>query len=126
MKNLLILFAALAIFSCRSSLNLSKNVPSCVEKKIRAALDEPVQNPPLEVWEWKAAGSTYYYFTAPCCDQFNMLYDASCNYVCAPDGGFTGRGDGKCPEFESEPEKTLIWKDERDAEGRQGMTTPEN
>ena len=39
----------------------------------------------------------YYSFTAPCCDQLNPLYDEQANYVCAPSGGFTGRGDEKCP-----------------------------
>jgi hypothetical protein len=42
-------------------------------------------------------GQTYYYTTSPCCDLLNPLYDAQGKFVCAPDGGFTGRGDGRCP-----------------------------
>jgi hypothetical protein len=43
------------------------------------------------------AGRVYYYAVSGCCDQLNPLYDAEGEYVCAPDGGFTGRGDGRCP-----------------------------
>jgi hypothetical protein len=43
------------------------------------------------------AGRAYYYAVSGCCDQLNALFDAAGGYVCAPDGGFTGRGDGRCP-----------------------------
>jgi hypothetical protein len=43
------------------------------------------------------AGRTYYYAVSGCCDQLNPVYDAEGRYVCAPDGGFSGRGDGRCP-----------------------------
>jgi hypothetical protein len=43
------------------------------------------------------AGRVYYYAGSGCCDQLNAVYDAEGEYVCAPDGGFTGRGDGRCP-----------------------------
>ena len=43
------------------------------------------------------AERVYYYTVSPCCDLFNPLYDAAGKYVCSPDGGFTGRGDGQCP-----------------------------
>ena len=46
----------------------------------------------------------------PCCDFFNEVYDDKCNYLGAPDGGFTGKGDGKIPDFfeEAKSEK-LVW-----------------
>ena len=47
------------------------------------------------------------------CDQFNYLYDSDCNIICAPDGGFIGTGDGKCPDFIEPIKKTLIWEDLR-------------
>lgn len=40
-----------------------------------------------------------YLFNAPCCDQFNRLYDADGRYICAPTGGFTGQGRGDCPAW---------------------------
>lgn len=89
------------------------DAPSCVQNKIRQIRSEPVRNPPAQVWKWEVDGQTYYYFTSPCCDQYNYLYDENCKVVCAPDGGFTGRGDGKCPVFKGEIRKTLVWKDDR-------------
>ncbi len=44
-------------------------------------------------------GKIYYQALAPCCDKFNPLYDERGHYVCAPTGGYTGRGDGQCPEL---------------------------
>jgi hypothetical protein len=43
-----------------------------------------------------------------------MLYDAAGKSMCAPDGGFSGQGDGKCPDFfQASGNKKLIWKDTR-------------
>ena len=42
-------------------------------------------------------GKVVYHVDMPCCDQFNPLYDAYWNYICSPDGGFSGRGAGDCP-----------------------------
>lgn len=52
----------------------------------------------IAVWEWPYQGRTVYEIQAGCCDRFNELYDAQGTYLCAPSGGFTGRGDGKCPD----------------------------
>ncbi len=42
-------------------------------------------------------GKFYYFIKAPCCDRGGNLYDALGNYVCNPNGGFGGMGDGRCP-----------------------------
>ncbi len=89
------------------------SVSPCLRDMIKKIRAEPVRNPPAQVWKWEADGKTYYYVTADCCDQFNYLYDENCRIVCAPSGGFTGRGDGKCPDFKGEIKKTLIWRDTR-------------
>ncbi len=108
------LLAGLAGFFCScEKIELEVSVPSCVEKKIREINKQPVWNPPAQVWKWESGGSTYYYFTSDCCDQFNLLYDDECNYVCAPDGGWSGAGDGNCPEFPEPVVRTLVWEDER-------------
>lgn len=52
----------------------------------------------IAVWEWPYQGRTVYEVQPGCCDRFNELYDAKGTYLCAPSGGFTGRGDGKCPD----------------------------
>ncbi len=118
MKNQLILsiilswVIALALSSCEES-SWKAGVPNCVVSKIKTISQQEVTNPPTEVWKWEVNGQQYVYFTSPCCDQYNYLYDKQCQEICAPDGGITGQGDGKCPEFEGEIDKTLIWKDER-------------
>lgn len=110
MPGLLLLFGML--WSCDKQ-DIEKAIPDCVVEKIEAIKAQPVYSPPGSVWEWKVDGKTYYYVTSDCCDQFNFLYDDECQEVCAPDGGFTGEGDGNCPEFNGQIEKTLIWEDER-------------
>jgi hypothetical protein len=45
-----------------------------------------------------------------CCDRTSTLYDRCGTILCAPDGGYTGRGDGRCPDFKipSDP-LNCIW-----------------
>ena len=43
---------------------------------------------------------------------FGDLYDDTCNLICHPDGGFSGIGDGSCPDIEIKKE-TLVWQDDR-------------
>jgi len=102
----------LSINAC-SKVDLNEDVPNCIEKKIKKIANKPVENPAAEVWKWEDDVNTYYYFTSDCCDQYNYLYDDKCNLVCAPDGGFTGGGDGNCPSFQGQLVKTLIWEDSR-------------
>ena len=42
------------------------------------------------------AGKPAYLIPSPCCDKFDYLYDSRGVILCAPSGGFTGRGDGSC------------------------------
>jgi len=46
-------------------------------------------------------------------EEFNFLYDDNCKKVCAPDGGFSGAGNGNCPDFQGTIERTLVWEDQR-------------
>jgi YHS domain-containing protein len=108
-----VLLFFLLILSCEKS-DIGKGVPKCINDMIDDIEKEEVRNPPTKVWKWEVDGSTYYYITSDCCDQYNYLYDENCNVVCAPDGGFTGNGDGNCPVFIKQIVSTLIWKDSRD------------
>ncbi|WP_298366252.1 hypothetical protein [uncultured Lutibacter sp.] len=110
----LMLTIALTLFntSCNKS-DLDIDVPACIESKIIAIQNNSVTNPPTEVWRWVDNNKVYYYITSDCCDQFNLLYDTQCNLICAPDGGFSGQGDGNCPTFSNNITKTLVWIDER-------------
>lgn len=53
---------------------------------------------PDQVFRFIYRQRPYFYLTASCCDRFNTVYTDTGQRVCAPDGGFTGRGDGKCPD----------------------------
>lgn len=65
---------------------------------------------PVEVTSLRYRGNTVYLLVPPCCDGFTEVYDPKGNYLCAPDGGITGRGDGKCPEFSQEAtDRKVIW-----------------
>lgn len=115
MKNKLIFFGFLTVLFLNGceKLDLAVAVPKCIEKKIKEIQDQPVANPATQVWLWEYNGTKYYYFTAACCDQFSSLYDSNCDFVCAPDGGFSGGGDGNCIPGIQAATKTLIWKDPR-------------
>ena len=55
-------------------------------------------------------GRVAYLIISPCCDQFNYLYDAQGRTLCAPSGGITGRGDGRCaeaPKIEAAPRASV-------------------
>jgi len=115
MKSILFSILAISILSLSScsKVEVNEEVPNCIEKKIQNILNEPVQNPAAKVWKWEDDQDTYYYFTSDCCDQYNYLYDNKCKLVCAPDGGFTGNGDGNCPSFQGTVVQTLVWEDPR-------------
>ena len=88
--------------------------PACIQSKIDSIKKLPVWNPPAEVHEYEYNGRKVYLISADCCDQFNSLVDENCNYICAPSGGFTGKGDRKCIDFHEKATHTrLVWKDER-------------
>ncbi|WP_246113215.1 DUF6970 domain-containing protein [Segetibacter aerophilus] len=88
--------------------------PACILSKIDSIKKDPVWNPPAEIYEYEYQGKKVYAISSNCCDFFNTVVDANCTYVCAPSGGFTGRGDGKCANFFKEAKQLrLVWKDER-------------
>jgi hypothetical protein len=80
---------------------------------------EPPANPPVSVTAYRWRGDTVYYIPPTCCDAYGTLYDEGGNIACHPDGGITGEGDGRCPEFSSQAERLrVIWSDTREPDGR--------
>jgi hypothetical protein len=67
---------------------------------------------PTELYQWTYKNKIYYYVRSSRYDGMNILYDSECNYICAPDGGLSGGGDGRCPFSCSDSSiiKELIWK----------------
>ena len=89
-------------------------IPPCIQEKIDAIQQQPKYNPPATVYRYLYGDRHVYLFSSDCCDQYNYLFDKDCNLICAPTGGITGRGDGKCANFKQmASEETLIWKDPR-------------
>lgn len=113
MKSILILaaFPSLLAMQCNKQL---KEIPGCIQQRIDQIKASPKGTDASEINEYLYKGKTVYLFTAQCCDFYNPLYDNSCNYICAPTGGITGSGDGKCSDFDANSKLIrLIWKDPR-------------
>lgn len=89
-------------------------LPPCITEMISNFKNAAPSNPPRSVTEYEWEGRKVYYITSPCCDQFNYVYDEDCKVLGAPDGGITGKGDGKVPGFrQNAKEVKLVWKDDR-------------
>ncbi len=72
---------------------------------------QPGAAAPRAVYEVAYGNGIAYYTLAGCCDQFDPLVDAKGVLVCYPSGGFTGRGDGKCPgALPPETERREVWR----------------
>ena len=111
----LIVILLLTLFrseSCKKKARI--RLPPCIVDKIEAVQQQPKYNPQATVYRYLYAGTYVYLFSSNCCDQYNYVYDRDCNIVCAPSGGITGKGDGRCLNFkEVATDETLVWRDER-------------
>ncbi|WP_439880829.1 DUF6970 domain-containing protein [Pontibacter sp. MBLB2868] len=86
-----------------------------LNKLINELQQEEPANPPAKIYRYTYKEQEVYYLTGRCCDIPSKLYDAQGNVLCEPDGGITGRGDGRCPDFfERRQNETLIWEDKRE------------
>ena len=113
MKSYLIDLAFLFLVAARTP-GEGREVPVCIQQRIEEIKQQAKWNPPAEVHEYLYAGKRVFYFSSNCCDRYNELYDEKCNLLCAPSGGMTGKGDGKCPDFSTKAQYVgLVWKDDR-------------
>ena len=81
---------------------------------INSQKNEPVANPPAFIARYEYDGQTVYFLLQRCCDIFSNLYDAQGNIIGHPDGGITGQGDGRVPDFfETRTNESVIWSDQR-------------
>jgi hypothetical protein len=72
---------------------------------------QPGAAAPRVVYEVRYGDGVAYYTKAGCCDQLDPLVDARGVLVCYPSGGFTGRGDGKCPGALPPPaDRREVWR----------------
>lgn len=90
------------------------SLPVCVKVLIEKMRSEPVTNPPSKIYSFIYKGKKVFYVPGVCCDQFSDLYNDSCRLMGHPDGGITGRGDGRIKDFETEKtQEKLLWEDLR-------------
>ena len=120
-----ILLLALLITGCKTG--ETSDIESINEQKPVAGADEWLNNlifklrqeesanPPAKIYRYTYQDNIVYYLSGRCCDIPSKLYDKSGTVICEPDGGITGRGDGRCPDFfEKRTDETLIWEDNRE------------
>ena len=112
--------AGIVVLCCVSyHTGYAQELPAFIEQLIaehEAALAQPdpeqapvqlsggtrVQTSTLEIWQHEYQGETVFYLptsSRACCDMFSRLYDSNGNLICYPEGGITGKGDGRCPSF---------------------------
>lgn len=85
-------------------------LPEWLRVKIGQFEALPADRAPLGVWRITHNGQPAFYVLSPCCDQYNPLLSAEGNEICNPSGGFTGRGDGKCPRpMDQGTKAALVW-----------------
>ncbi len=109
---MIILIIIISLLSCTRK--IAAIIPACIQQKIEEIKSQPKWNPAGEIREYDYNGKKVYLISSDCCDQYITLVDEQCNMVCAPSGGITGKGDGKCKDFfQAAKEVKLIWKDDR-------------
>ena len=90
--------------------------PGWLDSVIAELEAEPVANPPALVAEYEYKGQVVYYVPPRCCDVASTVFDSTGAVMCSADGGLTGKGDGRCPDFAAERRnEQIIWRDRRKA-----------
>ncbi len=85
-------------------------LPLCLKAKIDSMTTNPNEGSPQSITRYTYHDKTVYYMKAPCCDKYNIVFDSDCNILGYPDGGFTGRGDGKMTGFFDEAKDgKVVW-----------------
>lgn len=117
MQKSIFFFFTCFLFSCSSPKNLVSNsensdkLPACLREIIKTMSEDLSEGIPLSVTQFNYHDQNVYYMIAPCCDKYNIVYDSACTILGYPDGGFTGRGDGKMKDFEKETtDPKVIWE----------------
>jgi hypothetical protein len=110
---------ALSVALCGACLfstgpQLPRDTPNWLRQLIKELASQPVTNPPASITAFTYRDQTVYFLPAHCCDYPSLLYDPEGAMLCSPDGGITGQGDGRCPDFlTARRDPRLIWTDPR-------------
>mgnify|MGYP001797386713 CR=1 FL=1 len=115
-KSILFLSVILIVFSSFQKRKQKKTqpLPVAIQQLIKQYSADEKANPPRTIYSYTYNGKTVYYVTAPCCDFFTDLYDSKGKLIAHPSGGFTGRGDGQCTDFDAKKtNEKIVWTDKR-------------
>jgi hypothetical protein len=112
---ILMLLLTAGLSSCKTNPNGTSPYddifPNCIKGKIKEYEGLTGKYQPAYIKSYRYKGATVYYVPARCCDQMSEVLDAECNVICRPEGGITGKGDGKCSDFlETATEGKVIWE----------------
>jgi hypothetical protein len=114
MKRIILFLLVVTFISCKgkhkTTQTSSDKEPAFITAKIEEykKLNDPKKSPVITRYTYNE--KIVYYFRMPCCDQMNVLYDSEGKELCKPDGGMTGKGDGKCPDFNAnKKDPKQIW-----------------
>jgi len=125
MKNIIlaVTLTAVAVACKKNAVNDAKgniiptsdtSTPACISSMITTLQQQAPFSPRAVIKEYNYRGQRVFYVSSDCCDQYNHVYDANCNILCAPDGGLIGNGDGRCTDFyQSASFVRDIWRDVR-------------
>lgn len=102
------------LISKKTPSNLPTGHPAWAKDLINQEESGPVANPPASLVKCLYKDQEVYYLPPRCCDIPGTLFDSQGGKICSPDGGFTGKGDGQCPDFfELRKDCLVIWQDNR-------------
>jgi uncharacterized protein DUF6970 len=76
--------------------------------------DPSLANPPAFIARYTYQNQVVYYVAPRCCDIWSTLYTSTGAVLCAPDGGLSGEGDGRCPDFAARRrDELIVWQSRR-------------
>jgi hypothetical protein len=112
--SLRVLFLAAGLSAaCATGKSVGPN-PEWLGALIHSLESQPVANPPAFIARYDYGGRVVYYLPPRCCDIPSNVYSADGTIICNADGGLTGKGDGRCPDFLStRKNETIVWRDPR-------------
>jgi len=111
------LFVLLLLAACQSPEDQS-GTPQWVSDFIAACEADTTNSADYhvdQIWRYEYKGNVVFYFRWGCCDFYNKLYDYNGIYLGAPDGGWSGSGDGTITDWATEKSNgELLWTKPQD------------
>ena len=98
------------IFLILFAVGCNEELPQHIVDRIEQFESDP-GSAPNEIWRYRFEERTVYYIPPIPYDIPGKLVTADGEFICSPDGGLTGAGDGKCPAFfEKRRGGKVVWR----------------